>query len=233
MSKSNPQEMLPLFGDAIIYIRTSTNLDSQAVSREETQPEELRQWAKIHGYNVVAEYTDTKSGKTMEGRHGLFSAIAHANAIGASILVTELSRLTRSVADCATLLEGETKFIVTRSGRQISKEMLLIQSVFAQAEREATSKRMKAMLKGRFERSPELRKEWGNQRGIGLDKARWTRTNKSLAHAEKVGILALEMLENGSSYQQIADRYNQLEIPTMRGGKWNKGSIYKMVQRLK
>ena len=194
---------------------------------------ELRQWAKIHGYEVVAEYTDTKSGKTMEGRHGLFSAIAHANGIGATILVTELSRLTRSVADCATLLEGDTKFVITRSGRQISKEMLLIQSVFAQAEREATSKRMKMMLKGRFERSPELRQQWGNQRGIGLDKARETRMNKSQAHAEKVGILALEMLDSGYSYKLISDRYNQLEIPTMRGGKWNKGSIYKMVKRLK
>jgi len=74
---------------------------------------------------------------------------------------------------------------------------------------------------------------WGNQRGIGLDKARETRMNKAQAHAERVGILALEMLDSGHSYQLIADRYNQLEIPTMRGGKWNKGSIYKMVQRLK
>ena len=224
---------LELFGKAIIYIRTSTNLDSQSVSREETQPMELRQWAKIHGYEVVAEYTDTKSGKTMEGRHGLFSAIAHANGIGATILVTELSRLTRSVADCATLLEGDTKFIITRSGRHISKEMLLIQSVFAQAEREATSKRMKAMLKGRFERSPELRQQWGNQRGIGLDKARETRMNKAQAYAEKVGVLALEMRNSGCSIQSIVDRYSKLGIPTQRNGKWSTGSIYRMIERLK
>ena len=194
---------------------------------------ELRQWAKIHGYEVVAEYTDTKSGKTMEGRHGLFSAIAHANGIGATILVTELSRLTRSVADCATLLEGDTKFIITRSGRQISKEMLLIQSVFAQAEREATSKRMKAMLKGRFERSPELRQQWGNQRGIGLDKGRASQANSAQAYAEKVGCLALEMRNSGCAWNAIKDLYNQLEIPTRRGGKWSVGSIQNLVKRLK
>jgi len=222
-----------LFGKAIIYVRTSTGLDSQSVSREETQPLELRKWAQIHGYEVVGEYTDTKSGKTMEGRHGLFSAIAHANGVGAVILVTELSRLTRSVADCATLLEGDTKFIVTRSGRHISKEMLLIQSVFAQSERESTSKRMKAMLKGRFERSPELRQQWGNQQGIGLEKARDAQKNKAQAHAEKVGFFALEMIDRGCSYKVIAERYNQLEIPTQRGGKWSTGSIHRMVKRLK
>jgi len=222
-----------LFGKAIIYVRTSTALDSQSVSREETQPLELRKWAQVHGYEVVGEYMDTKSGKTMEGRGGLFSAIAHANGVGAVILVTELSRLTRSVADCATLLEGDTKFIVTRSGRHISKEMLLIQSVFAQSERESTSKRMKAMLKGRFERSPELRQEWGNQQGIGLEKARDTQSNKAQAHAEKVGGLALEMRNSGISWKAIADRYNRLEIPTRRGGKWGVGSIQNLVKRLK
>ena len=217
---------------AIIYIRTSTALDSQAVSREETQPEELRQYARMYGYEVVGEYTDTKSGKSVEGRVGLLRAIAHANATGATILVTELSRLTRSVADCATLLEGETKFVITRSGRHISKEMLLIQSVFAQAEREATSKRMKAMLKGRFERSPELRQQWGNQRGIGLDKGREVQANAAQAYAEKVGGLALEMRNSGCSWKSIADRYNMLEIPTRRGGKWSVGSIQNLVKRL-
>ena len=222
-----------LFAKAVIYIRTSTALDSQSVSREETQPLELRKWAQIHGYEVVGEYVDTKSGKTMEGRDGLFGAIAHANGVGAVILVTELSRLTRSVADCATLLEGDTKFIVTRSGRHISKEMLLIQSVFAQSEREATSKRMKAMLKGRFERSPELRQQWGNQRGIGIEKARDTQRNQAQAYAEKVGGLAFEMRNSGISWQAIADRYNRLEIPTRRGGKWGVGSIQNLVKRLK
>ena len=217
---------------AILYIRTSTSLDSQSVSRDETQPLELMSWALHNGYEVIGTYTDTKSGKSVEGRDGLLRAIAHANGYGATILVTELSRLTRSVADCAALLEGDTKFIITRSGRQISKEMLLIQSVFAQAEREATSKRMKAMLKGRFERSPELRQQWGNQRGIGLEDARNVQVVKADMHAEKVGILALEMRDRGYSYQQIADRYNQLEIPTQRGGKWNKGSIFRMLKRL-
>jgi DNA invertase Pin-like site-specific DNA recombinase len=217
---------------AIAYIRTSSTLDSQSVSRDETQPLELQEWALKNGYEIIGSYTDMKSGKSIESRTGLLQAITHANITGAVILITELSRLTRSVKDCADLLDSNTKFIITRSGRHISKEMILIQSVFAQSEREATSKRMKAMLKGRFERNPELRKEWGNQRGIGLDRARQTRTCITKEHDDKVGFLAVDLRNNGISYQCIADRYNQLEIPTLRGGKWNKGSIYKMVKRI-
>ena len=217
---------------AIAYIRTSTTLDSQSVSRDETQPLELQEWAVKNGYEIIGSYTDTKSGKSIESRTGLLQAITHANVTGAVILVTELSRLTRSVRDCADLLDTCTKFIITRSGRHISKEMILIQSVFAQAEREATSNRMKAMLKGRFERNPELRQKWGNQEGIGLVEARNVRSQQTKIHDEKVGFLAMDMRKSGASYQVIADRYNQLEIPTLRGGKWNKGSIHRMVKRI-
>lgn len=217
---------------AITYIRTSTTLESQSVSRDETQPLELQEWAVRNGYEIVGSYTDTKSGKSIESRTGLLQAITHANITGAVILVTELSRLTRSVRDCADLLDSDTKFIITRSGRHISKEMILIQSVFAQAERESTSRRMKAMLKGRFERNPELRSRWGNQRGIGLDKALKACQDKTRQHDEKVGFLAFEMRSKGIKWQVIADKYNQLEIPTRRGGKWSTGSIYKMVKRI-
>ena len=74
---------------------------------------------------------------------------------------------------------------------------------------------------------------WGNQRGIGLDKAHQAHKTKSKQHDEKVGNLAIDMLEDGFSYGQISDKYNQLKIPTLRAGKWNKGSIYRMTQRIK
>ena len=218
---------------AIAYIRTSSTSDTQSVSRDETQPLELKEWAVKNGYEIIGSYTDMKSGKSIESRTGLLQAITHANITGAVILVTELSRLTRSVRDCADLLDGSTKFIITRSGRHISKEMILIQSVFAQAEREATSNRMKAMLKGRFERNPELRKSWGNQAGIGLEEARRRQSDKAQAYAEKVGCLASEMRKSGISWKAITDRYNQLEIPTRRGGRWSVSTIQNLVKRIK
>ena len=74
---------------------------------------------------------------------------------------------------------------------------------------------------------------WGNQRGIGLDKGRASQANSAQAYAEKVGCLALEMRNSGCTWNAIKDRYNQLEIPTRRGGKWGVGSIQNLVKRLK
>ena len=73
---------------------------------------------------------------------------------------------------------------------------------------------------------------WGNQKGVGLEKARETSRNKAQAFAEKTGKLALEMRESGHSWQQIVDHYNQLGISPRRSDRWHVSPMRNMVVRL-
>lgn len=230
MSQSN----LPFVKTAIIYTRTSTTLASQDVSAEVTQPQELQKWAAANGYEVLGTFTDRASGKTLETREGLQKAIQAANKTGSVILVTELSRLSRSVKHTAEMLESNTKFIVTRSGRHVSKEMLLISAVFNAAEVDATSRRVSAGIQAKFERDPKAQANWGNTKGVGLDKARAERTNKANEKAASLGSMVAILMEQGQSMNAIAQLFNSMELKTPSGrGTWSHKSVSRVLKRYK
>lgn len=230
MSQSN----LPFVKTAIIYTRTSTTLASQDVSAEVTQPQELQKWAADNGYDVLGSFTDRASGKELETREGLQNAIQAANETGSVILVTELSRLSRSVKHTAEMLESNTKFIVTRSGRHVSKEMLLISAVFNAAEVDATSRRVSAGIQALFERDPKARANWGNTKGIGLDKAVAANKSKADAFAAKVGGMVSMLSAQGQSNKAIARLFNSMEVKTASGrGQWTHVSVSRVLKRYK
>jgi hypothetical protein len=49
--------------------------------------------------------------------------------------------------------------------------------------------------------------------------------------AEELARTAQSLLKQGLSYAQIAERWENEKIPTLRGGRWHKGTIGKLVQR--
>jgi hypothetical protein len=49
--------------------------------------------------------------------------------------------------------------------------------------------------------------------------------------AEELAQAAQSLLKQGLSYAQIAERWENEKIPTLRGGSWHKGTIGKLVQR--
>jgi hypothetical protein len=42
---------------------------------------------------------------------------------------------------------------------------------------------------------------------------------------------AQELHVQGLSYERIARRWTEADIPTLKGGRWHKGTIAKMIQR--
>jgi DNA invertase Pin-like site-specific DNA recombinase len=108
----------------ILYTRcstTKTESDTRAA-----QLTELRQYAAQNNMEVVGEFSDLCSGRELECRTGLLSALELASVENASIAAVELSRLSRNVGDVANLLNSDMSIILTRSGRQLSKEMVLV-----------------------------------------------------------------------------------------------------------
>ena len=227
-------EQLNLFNTCVLYVRISTTLDSQLTSLE-NQEFDLRRWADANHLKILDVYQDTCSGSSMDNREGLQSAIKRANETGSTILITELSRLTRSLKDLCEMLDANTKFIITTSGRQLSKEMLLIMGVFAEATRDTISRSTSRGIQAKFARDEEARTEWGAQRYKEHTAEAMTQGRKKSADefALENGEFAYLMRANGMSFEDIATTYTaQAKYKTQRGKKtWTKSGIRKVILR--
>jgi DNA invertase Pin-like site-specific DNA recombinase len=171
----------------------------------------------------------------MESREGLLQAIRHANEIGATILITELHRLSRSVRDIAGLLDAKVKFIITQSGQQISKPMILMMAVLAETTRDQISQSTSRGIQALFDRDPEAKANWGGARRP--DQANEDMTRGRINRADKFalenGDFAFLLRREGMSYHAIAEIYTaKPNYTTSRGNQtWNGTQIRQMVLR--
>ena len=215
----------------ISYTRCSTEKEAQDSSML-TQSAEINAWAEHNGFEVIGSFSDRASGRSME-RDGLLAALALANNTGASVAIVELSRLSRSVGDVANLLNANTRIILTRSGRSLSKEMVLIMAVFAEAESDAISRRTKAGIAAAFERDPNLRAQWGRASDpsapADLVRGKIEAANR---FALVYGPIAWNLRESGKSFRKIAEYLMAAKIPTPRGkANWTKMGVKRLVER--
>ena len=217
-----------------LYARVSTRKTESDTT--ENQFNEIRRWAVDNGFVVNGEFKDLCSGRELKCRLGLREAIIHSKAVGSKIAVVESSRLSRSVKDTADLMASTTEFIFTRSGRSMSKEMILVGSIFNQMESESISRRVTAGINNLFETTPGAREAWGS--------ARYRKENIEALHqgnitsadefALEFGDYAVMLQEGGMTLRKIADAYNGKEIPTRReGNKWSHSTIRSLIIRYK
>ena len=220
-------------GHVCLYARVSTQ--RREADTIDTQLQELERWAQDKRLSVLGTFWDRCSGrKGAEVRDGLAKAIETANKFGAKVVCVELSRLSRSVKDTAEMLDAGTQFVFTRDGVQMTKEMLLVKSLFAQMEAEATSRRVKAGIQNLFQTDPNAREEWGQARHRDTTISLMTeaRVSKANAYILKVGRIAFEMRERGETLQHIADTYMMMGVLTSRGKtNWSKKTIRTLVSR--
>tara|TARA_R110002153_G_scaffold40093_1_gene114933 strand:- start:161 stop:898 length:738 start_codon:yes stop_codon:yes gene_type:complete len=232
---NSDQTQLFTSGKVCLYARVSTQ--RKEADTIDTQLEELNRWASEASLQVLGTFWDRCSGrKGAEVRDGLRMAIETANKTGASVVCVELSRLSRSVRDTADMLDAGTQFVFTRDGVQMSKEMLLVKSLFAQMEAEATSRRVKAGIDNKFKSDPNARLEWGvaRHRDTTIQTMTSARISKATEHTLKVGKVAFEMRERGETLQSIADTYGEMGVLTSRGkAKWSSKTIRALVSRYK
>lgn len=226
------QGMLPINGNVVLYARVSTKKrESDTTS---SQLEEMARWAYLNGYNIIGMHTDHCSGRSMDCREGLLKAIALANQQGASVAVCELSRLSRNVRDTAELMESNTKFIFTRSGVEMSKEMVLMASIFSQMESESISHRVSAGIQNLFMTQEGAREEWGRARhkATTIKAMNEGCIKQADDFASRNGEIAYELLESGRTLRQVAEIFMKMEIKTARGKtRWYANSIRQLVSR--
>lgn len=224
--------------EAIGYIRVSSKRQAKQGLSLQDQRAQIEGWCKRSERRLVRVYETHKSGKSVENRVEFVKAIAHAQDLGAALVVWSLDRFARSALDAfrvadslqkhgACLVSLKENFDMTTA---MGRAMFGVTAVFAQLERERISERCTASSAYRKERGmlycPQIPYGWR----LGTD-------SKTLEpHPNEQG--ALELIKNlraqGYSYQRIADELQARLILTKQGkSAWSKRLIKSILERSK
>lgn len=120
--------------NAIAYYRVSTQRQGQSGLGLESQENTVTAYANGSGLKIVASYTEVESGKK-NNRKEFASALAHAQKIGATLLIAKIDRLARNVFFVSSLMESGVDFVACDMP---TANRLTIHIMAAMAEHEAS-----------------------------------------------------------------------------------------------
>ena len=217
----------------VAYYRVSTREQGRSGLGLEAQRAAVVRFAEVEGLEIVAEFTETESGKghdALERRPQLAAALAEARRHDkCPVIVAKLDRLSRDVHFISGLMAHRVSFVVAELGTDADPFMLHLYAAMAEKERRLISDRTKAALGAAKARGVIL----GNPR---LAEAR-AKVHARLkadaeAHARAVAPAIREAQAAGAvSLRAIAAAMNARGIATARGGRWEAQTVANILRR--
>lgn len=203
---------------AILYSRVSTDDQAESGLGLSDQAEKLRAMATVKDWHSIELVDDGVSGKNLN-RPAMTEALQMLNAGEAhALVVVKLDRLTRSVADLASLMarsnsEGWSLVILdlgidtsTASGKLVANVMTSV----AEWERDVIGERTSAAL--------QMLKANGQRLGRPVELDVDTRTRIAVERA------------GGKSLRAIAEGLTVDNVPTARGGSWHASTVRRVLE---
>lgn len=215
----------------VAYYRVSTQKQGASGLGLEAQQAAVGRFLR-DGDTIIASFKEVESGKR-NNRHELTRALKLCRLHRATMIIANLSRLSRNVAFLASLLEGDIA-IVACDMPSADRTMLQFMSVIAEHESRACSARTKAALAQARQRGVQLG-GWKGRHFTAQDRANAKAALRTQAN-ERSSALAPVLAELRSlgiaTTPAIAAELNQRAIPTPRGGRWHAASVARLVHRL-
>jgi DNA invertase Pin-like site-specific DNA recombinase len=208
--------MSPHQGKFIAYFRISTDKQGKSGLELEAQRKAVLDYLNGGRWELVQEFVEVKSGKHNE-RPRLKAALAACKKHRARLIIAKLDRLSRNLALIATLRESGVEFTAVDNPHANELTIHFLAAV-AQHKREMISERTKAALQAAKARGKQL----GNPRLAEAAK-RGTAAVKVNARQFAANVLPIieEIERSGvTSHKAIAEKLNERNVRTARGGKW-------------
>jgi DNA invertase Pin-like site-specific DNA recombinase len=245
--------MIPNTGKFVAYFRVSTGRQGKSGLGIDAQRQAVATYLNGGDWSIVAEFTEVESGKRSD-RPALDKALVACRLRRASLVVSKVDRLTRSVAFLSRLLEAgvDVRFadlpqIEGATGRFLLQQMVAV----AELEAGMISSRTKAALAQARKRGTKL---GGRRRKIVGEDARGkpiygdvangspraraaatrVRQERSAQRAADIGPTIKSLQAAGAtSLRAIAGALNEQAIPTARGvGQWSAVQVSRVLARL-
>jgi len=228
-------------GKFVSYLRVSTDKQGRSGLGLEAQRAAVENYLNGGRWTLVAEYLETESGKRSD-RPKLAKALAHAKAIGATVVFAKLDRLTRNVDLLRSLVASDVDLVFCdlphvppgAMGRFLLTQMASV----AELEAGLISERTKAALAAAKARGVKL----GNPNGARALKG------KQVGNAQAVAAVKANAVHRAANLQSIVDdirshgitsvraltaELNDRGILTPRGGAWHPTSAARLLARLR
>ncbi len=227
-------------GKFISYQRVSTDKQGRSGLGLEAQREAVARYLNGGSWTLAAEYVEVESGKRSD-RPKLAAALAHAKAIGATVVFAKLDRLTRNVDLLRSLVASGVDLVFCdlphvppgAMGRFLLTQMASV----AELEAGLISERTKAALAAAKARGVKL----GNPNGARALKGKQTGNSEAVAaikrkaqeHASNLRSILEDVRAHGiTSVRKIAEELNRRGILAPRGGDWRPTTVVRLLDRM-
>ncbi len=216
----------------VAYLRVSTGKQGRSGLGREAQRQNIVRFAANEGYDVVAWYEETETGKgadALDRRPQLAAALADARKRKGTVVVAKLDRLSRDVHFISGLMVHKVPFIVTELGADVDPFMLHIYAALGEKERNLIASRTKAAL--------AMKKAQGVVLGSpNLAKARTASKAVVMANADRHAANVVPIIKEIRKYgatalREIADALNARGVRTARGGIWHAMTVKNILDR--
>jgi DNA invertase Pin-like site-specific DNA recombinase len=222
-------------GRFVAYYRVSTDKQGRSGLGLEAQQATIRGFLNGGDWQLVGEVVEVESGRLAE-RPQLAQALARCRVMGATLVVANVSRLTRSVAFLSRLLEAgvEVRFcdlpqIEGPTGRFMLQQMAAV----AELEAGLIGDRTKKALAAAKANGVKL----GNPENLrnaetGRENGRAARTRSAKSRASDLAPIVAELQASGAtSLRQIAAGLNDRGIRTARGSEWSATQVKRVLEQ--
>jgi len=223
-------------GRFVSYLRVSTAKQGIEGLGIEGQRKAISDYLNGGRWKLLREYIEQESGKRTDNRPVLAEALAYCKRARATLLISKLDRLSRSVATVSALMESGIEFVAVDMPHA-NRLTLHILAAMAEYEREMVSKRTKAALEAARARgirlgSPVgLTEEAAKNGRIASAEGRKKATDE---YAERMKSIIQGYQEQGMSLNQIARKLSEDEEPTPRGKdcRWTATTVRNVLLRV-
>lgn len=220
---------------AVIYRRVSTSEQGRSGLGLDAQAGAIARFCAAEGFEAVAGFDDVASGKlSLDGRPGLAAALAKAARLKCPVIVSKLDRLSRDVAFISGLMARGVPFIVAELGADVDPFVLHLFAALGQKERQLISQRTRdalAPMVGTGKLGNRTLPGDPKKQTLAQAQAKGAAGNvaASAAFAARVLPVIGGLRNSGLSLNKIADRLNDLNTPTMRGGLWTAKAVSRVL----
>lgn len=214
---------LPSEQPFVAYYRVSTVSQGVSGLGLEAQQEAVERYlAALPSPVVLEHFTEIESGKRKD-RPELTKAIALCKRKKATLIIAKLDRLARNVHFISGLMESRVEFLAC-DNPHANRLMVHMLAAFAEHEREMISERTKDGLKAAKARGTIL-----GRNGKALAEINRSRADR---HALSiVGQVAAIPSSDRQNVSALTLQMNSHKIPTMKGGRWHRQSVYRLLDR--
>jgi DNA invertase Pin-like site-specific DNA recombinase len=231
--------------DAIGYLRVSTREQGRSGLGLAAQRCDLEAFGRRERFRIKSWYQDVQTGAGTDAlllRPGLAAALKEARGARCPLMVSRLDRLSRNVHFITGLMEHKVHFVVAALGKDCDDFTLHIYASLAEQERKMISERTKAGLAvaklrgtkfGLALRSKAYRRRLNALGGAALTKAAVERAEAYRVHIEWA-FRQPTVYGDGRpiSFRAAANRLNERNLESPRGGRWAGHQLEKMALRL-